>query len=199
MLHLGTILHPTDFSPLSDNAFQLACSLARDHGGRVIVLHVAVPPVIGPGGGVLPPPGGDWEALDRQLQMIQPSDPDVPVEYRLEGGDPAAEILRVARESHCDLIVLGSHGRTGLARLLMGSVADQIVRKAHCLVLVVKAPFPEHLTASKRVWTRSMSTVLFRPWRKPSPRKCWFYPPGRIPLARGLLGKERSHGVQKAE
>ena len=47
MLRLGTILHPTDFSPLSENAFHMACSLARDHGGRVIVLHVAVPPVIG--------------------------------------------------------------------------------------------------------------------------------------------------------
>ena len=59
MLHLERILHPTDFSPLAENAFHMACSLARDHGGRVIVLHVAVPPVIGPGGGLLtPPPGG---------------------------------------------------------------------------------------------------------------------------------------------
>ena len=147
MLHLETILHPTDFSPLSENAFHLACSLARDHGGRVIVLHVAVPPVIGPGGGLTPPPGGDWEALERQLREIKPSDPKVPVEYRLERGYPAAEILRVAVERNCDLIVLGSHGRSGLAWLLMGSVADQVVRKAHCPVLVVKTPLPEHPVA----------------------------------------------------
>ena len=58
MLHLGRILHPTDFSPRAENAFHMACSLARDHGGRVIVLHVAVPPVVGPGGGLLTPPPG---------------------------------------------------------------------------------------------------------------------------------------------
>jgi nucleotide-binding universal stress UspA family protein len=144
MLHLKTILHPTDYSPPAENAFHMACSLARDHGGRVIILHVVVPPVVGPGGGLLtPPPGGDWEALERQLRQVQPPDPKVPVEHRLERGDPAAEILRVAEERNCDLIVLGSHGRSGLARLLMGNVADKVVRKAHCPVLVVKTPFPE--------------------------------------------------------
>jgi nucleotide-binding universal stress UspA family protein len=57
-------------------------------------------------------------------------------------GNAAPEILRVAEESHCDVIVLGTHGRTGLARLLLGSVAEQVVRRASCPVLMVKGPFP---------------------------------------------------------
>ena len=143
MLRLATILHPTDFSPLSEHAFHLACSLARDHGGRLIVLHVAVPPVVGYGGAMTPPPEGDWKALDEQLRRIQANDANIPVEHILREGDPAAEILRVAEEHKCDLIVMGSHGRTGVARLLMGSVAEHVVRKAECPVLVVKTPLPK--------------------------------------------------------
>jgi nucleotide-binding universal stress UspA family protein len=64
-----------------------------------------------------------------------------------------AEILRMAGEESCDLIVMGTHGRTGLGRLLMGSVAEHIVRKAPCLVLTLKSPTPSQDTfppASKR-------------------------------------------------
>jgi universal stress protein A len=147
MLRIATILHPTDFSPRSEHAFHLACSLARDHGGRVIVLHVAEPPVVGYGGAMTPPPEGDWNALDEKLREIQATDATVPVEHRLEEGDPITEILRTAQESKCDLIVMGTHGRTGLAHLLMGSVAEQVVRKATCPVLVVKTPFAENSSA----------------------------------------------------
>jgi nucleotide-binding universal stress UspA family protein len=68
----------------------------------------------------------------------------VNVEHQLKAGDAVAEILSMARHLPCDLIVLGTHGRTGLDRLLMGSVAEQIVRKAPCPVLTVKTP--QHLT-----------------------------------------------------
>jgi nucleotide-binding universal stress UspA family protein len=61
----------------------------------------------------------------------------------LQEGDPATEILRIAQECKCDLIVMGTHGRTGVARLLMGSVAEHVVRKAECPVLVVKTPLPK--------------------------------------------------------
>jgi universal stress protein A len=144
MFRIATILHPTDFSPQSEHAFHLACSLARDHAGRVIVLHVAEPPLVAPGGGMTPPlPGGVWEAIETQLRGVQTPDAKVPVEHRLEEGKPADEILRVAQDVKCDLIVMGTHGRTGLAHFLMGSVAEQVVRKATCAVLVVKTPFPE--------------------------------------------------------
>jgi universal stress protein A len=139
-LRIATILHPTDFSALSEHAFHLACSLARDHGGRVIVLHVAELPLFAPGNAMVhPPPGGIQEAIAGRLRGIQ-APGGVAVVHRLEEGDPVSEILRVAEETKCDMIVMGTHGRTGLAHLLMGSVAEQVVRKAKCTVLVVKAP-----------------------------------------------------------
>jgi universal stress protein A len=140
MFHIATILHPTDFSPFSEHAFRLACLLARDHGGRLIILHVAEPPVVGYGTAWSPPTEGDWRAVEKRLRRVQPADPTLHVQHRVEEGDPAAEILRAAEEWGCDLIVMGTHGRTGLAHLLMGSVAEQAIRTAPCSVLVVKGP-----------------------------------------------------------
>jgi nucleotide-binding universal stress UspA family protein len=77
------------------------------------------------------------------LAQVQSSDGKVPITHRLELGDPASEILRVAEEIKCDLIVLGSHGRGAIARLLMGNVAEHVVRRATCPVLVVKSPIPD--------------------------------------------------------
>jgi nucleotide-binding universal stress UspA family protein len=141
MLPIRAILHPTDFSDRSKFAFGLACSLARDYGARLVVLHVAEPPMAVAGEGVLMlPPAFDLEPLREQLQQLRPEDPKLPAEHRLVQGDAATEILRVAEEAKCDLIVMGTHGRTGLGRLLMGSVAEQVVRKASCPVLTVKTP-----------------------------------------------------------
>jgi universal stress protein A len=142
MLAIKTILHPTDFSATSAHAFQLACSLARDHGGRVIVLHVAVPPVAGYRA-IGEPSTGEWKELEEQLKQIHADDLKVPVEHILEQGDPAAEIIRVAQEIKSDMIVMGTHGRSPLRRLLMGSVAEQVVRKASCPVLTVRGAVDE--------------------------------------------------------
>ncbi|HZT97099.1 MAG TPA: universal stress protein [Chloroflexota bacterium] len=141
MLPIRTILHPTDFSEYSGYAFQLACDLARDYDARLIVLHVAAPPVVVYGEGVLPPEPKDYkERLRERLQQVVIQDPKIPIEHRLIEGDAAREILRLAGEAKCNLIVMGTHGRTGLGRLLMGSVAEQVVRKAPCPVLTVKIP-----------------------------------------------------------
>lgn len=148
MLRIQTILHPTDFSPFAEYAFHLACSLAHDHGGRIIVLHVAEPPLIAPGETMIHMPRTDpWAGIEQELRRIQAPDPKIPVAHRLEEGKPADAILHVAKQSKCDLIVMGTHGRTGLAHLLTGSVAEQVVRKATCPVLVVKTPFPESPSA----------------------------------------------------
>lgn len=146
MLHIATILHPTDFSPRSEHAFHLACSIGRDHGSKLIVLHVAEPPVVGYGTASTPPPEGDWQALENRLRSIHSPYPEMPVAHHLTEGDPATEILRVAGEIKCELIVMGSHGRTGLPRMLMGSVAETVVRMARCAVLVVKRPFGDDAT-----------------------------------------------------
>lgn len=129
MFTIGIILHPTDFSPSANNAFQLACSLARDHGARLIVVHVQ-------------PPECSPKALQADLEKIRPADSTVRVEYRLEEGDPAGAILRVADESRCDLIVMGSHGKSWLERMLLGGVAVTVLRNATCPVLSVKTPSP---------------------------------------------------------
>jgi nucleotide-binding universal stress UspA family protein len=141
MLPIRTVLHPTDFSKHSDYAFRLACALTHDYGARLVILHVAAPPVDGYGEGILPPQREDYlRPLCDRLNRLKPPDPTVAVEYQLVEGDAAAEILRTAAATQCDVIVLGTHGRAGLARLLLGSTAEQVVRRAPCPVLTVKAP-----------------------------------------------------------
>ncbi len=143
MLPIKIILHPTDFSELSDAAFQLACALARDHKGRLVVLHVVPPPQSHGEEVARRQDGGYHHDLWRMLERVRPEDPAVPVERRLEDGLPAETILRVAREEGADLIVLGTQGRTGLGRLLLGSVAEQVVRQAPCPVLTTNSVAPQ--------------------------------------------------------
>jgi nucleotide-binding universal stress UspA family protein len=145
MLPIRTILYPTDFSARSEYAFPLACSLARDHDARLLVMHVVPPPqAVGYDEMPLPPPLSPEynEQMAANLRRLQPPDPALRVEYRLEEGFAATEILRLAEEAKADLVVMGMHGRTGLSRLVLGSVAEHVVRKARCSVLTVKAPFP---------------------------------------------------------
>src|SRR5205823_12509271 len=101
MLAVRTILHPTDFSERSQNAFWLACALARDYGARLIILHVAdVPPIVY-GEGVLPPnPEELRTAAQNQLDRLQVPHANVRAERRLEQGAAVTEILRVTQEIH---------------------------------------------------------------------------------------------------
>jgi nucleotide-binding universal stress UspA family protein len=136
MFRVQTILHPTDFSERSACAFQLACALARDRGARLIVLHVVPVPT-------LQEKFAYREEVEEALGRIRAPDPQVRLERRLEVGDAAARILEAAQAIPCDLIVMGTHGRRGLGRALLGSVAEQVVRLAPCPVLTVKTPFPQ--------------------------------------------------------
>jgi len=141
MMPIHTILHPTDFSPQASYALQLATALARDYAARLVILHVAVPPPVPYGEGVMLPLPVDYEEEARnQLDQLQLPGGNVQAERRLGEGDPVTETLRVADEIRADLIVMGTHGRTGLGRLLMGSVAELVVRRANCPVLTVKTP-----------------------------------------------------------
>ncbi|HJZ59942.1 MAG TPA: universal stress protein [Gemmataceae bacterium] len=148
MLPIHTILHPTDFSDRSHYALHLAGALARDYGAGLMLLHVIPQSIIGYGEGVIPPdPDVLLEEARADLDRLIVPDLDTPVWRRTGNGDPAATILRVARETNTDLIVMGTHGRTGLSRLLMGSVAEQVVRRASCPVMTVKTPFPTSAAA----------------------------------------------------
>jgi nucleotide-binding universal stress UspA family protein/quercetin dioxygenase-like cupin family protein len=151
MPSIQTILHPTDLSDSSRHAFQVACTMARDYQARLILFHV----IPAPGGCVMPERAPNplhsaesQESLKRwHFAWPEPLDPEVRVEHRVAEGDPLQEILRLARAETCDLIVMGTHGRTGLNRWLAGSVAEEVVRKAACPVLAVRAPVPDATAA----------------------------------------------------
>lgn len=143
MFHPKRILHPTDFSDTSKAALHIAADLARQYGASILVLHVAesLGPenvTFGEAGAQLQPEGYRHRLETSFEQLVPAAGLGVPVEYLLTEGDSAAEIVREARERGCDLIVLGTHGRTGLRRLLGGSVAEHVVRLAPCPVLSIR-------------------------------------------------------------
>jgi nucleotide-binding universal stress UspA family protein len=132
------ILFPVDFSTHGKQALEAAVSLARDRSAELVLLHVEEPPMAYGGGEFyygLPEPS--HETLQRMLNEVAVSDPEIPVTRHLVTGSPGAAIVRFAKEQGIDLIVMPTHGRTGLARLLMGSVAEEVVRKAPCPVLTI--------------------------------------------------------------
>ena len=134
MIRIAKILYPTDFSSYSNQAYFHAIALAENHGASLTVLFVYTPDAH----------AGDeknsrsyWR---NQLEQIRPTNPEIPVRHVFLEGDPAEEIVRYGRDTGMDLIVMGTHGRTGLERLLLGSVAEKVLRDAACSVLVVKLP-----------------------------------------------------------
>jgi len=133
------ILFPTDFSTASDAALAHAETLAKQSDAKLVIVHVEEPPLAYGGGELyygLPEPNS--ERIQKMLEDVRPRDPAVAFEHRLSMGDPAGEVVRIAGDEGCEMIVMGTHGRTGLTRLLMGSVAEQIVRRAPCPVLIYR-------------------------------------------------------------
>ena len=133
MLTVKTLLHPTDLTEASLHAFDLACQIARAYGARVIILHVVPPPSLHSAEVVIGDP----------LAGLRGKAPDVAIDTRVEKGDPTGVILRLAEESKCDLIVMGTHGHTGPSRWLTGHVVDEVVRRAACAVLTMRSPVPD--------------------------------------------------------
>ena len=146
-MEIRTILLPTDFSDYATHALSYAASLARQFGASIICLHAIEPvmPAVGYTGLTEPLPMVDLseqlvESASRELPKIAESEEcaGLSVEEIIAHGDAATEIVRVATERGVDLIVIASHGRTGLGRILFGSTAESVVRHAKCPVLVVK-------------------------------------------------------------
>jgi universal stress protein A len=139
------ILCPTDLSEISDFAMQIALDLARQNQASLIVLYVAE--TLGPEkltfaeASTQLQPETHIEQLRRELHRKVPMQRGLDIQYLLmEGDDPATVVDQVARERDCDLIVVGTHGRTGLEHLLMGSIAERVIRLSPCPVLVAKDP-----------------------------------------------------------
>lgn len=121
------VLHPTDCSERSRPALGVAFALARSHRARLVLLY-AEPGDL----------GSERAELARLKEQSARSGLDVSVETRFGRGEPVSEILMAARGLGCDLIVLGSHRRTGFERHMLGSVAESVIREAPCLTLIVK-------------------------------------------------------------
>jgi nucleotide-binding universal stress UspA family protein len=144
MFHPHLILHPTDYSESSEYALKIAADLARQHQAKILILHVAE--TLGPENVTFGEatsqlePSAYRRRLEEDLRKRVPVPSGVSTEYVLAEGDTAQEIQRVAQERGCDLIVMGTHGRTGLSRLVMGSTAEKVVRLAPCPVLTMKIP-----------------------------------------------------------
>jgi nucleotide-binding universal stress UspA family protein len=151
MLPIKTILFATDFSPPSDYAFKFASSLALDYKAKLLILHVLEEPRPFYGGVMTPPPpesaaGEMRKEIELKLQKLRPANSAVAIEHLLVIGEAGSAITQTAENHKCDLIVMGTHGRSGLGRLMLGSVAEEVLRHAACPVLTLKAPFPAEVT-----------------------------------------------------
>lgn len=153
MAPIKTILYPTDFSGPSQYALGLACALARDQKARLIVLHIVPSPEQVTWGANIGEPNSAGRCqhdstiirVERRAKLDRLPLPSLafPVERLLKAGDVSRVIVETARETKCDLIVMGSHGLAGAGWRLMGSVAAEVAQDAPCPVLYVKVPFEE--------------------------------------------------------
>jgi nucleotide-binding universal stress UspA family protein len=152
MLDLDTILFPTDFSSVAEDAFAHAAHLALQYGATITVFNV-VTPDDGDGSNpmdflpVMPTEGDMVEDAAPQrveVQTVTQERGTVPVVYTQTDSDsPATAIINHATDHDNDLVVMGTHGRKGMDRLLSGSVAEEVVRGAPCPVFTVLAPSGE--------------------------------------------------------
>lgn len=146
-MKMNKILFATDYSEANKQALEFATSLARDTGASMLIAHVTDREQYPVGEPCDEQPEPD-PAETHDLKTVLPTDPQVPYEHRLVYGEPgsaeivkpADEIVKLAKQEQVDAIVLGTHGRTGLSHLLMGSVAESVVRNAPCPVVTIKQP-----------------------------------------------------------
>ncbi len=141
---------PIDFSDASRAAMEVAADLARRTGGTLVLLHAyPIPGYTFPDGSVVASPKMMQDLADQAEKHLEEwraqaeklvGAPRVTAQKAI--GEPAAEIVSFARSAGVDLVVVGTHGRTGLEHALMGSVAERVVRRAHCPVLTVRPPAP---------------------------------------------------------
>ena len=138
------ILVPTDFSSHADEAYRVAQTLARAVGAEVVLFHVARPPaVVSKDGRLLTDPAkSEATNLWERFHGMQSGDPKVRVGHEVIVSDrPGANhVLEILDRLGCDLIVMGTHGGSWLKHRLFGSVTEEVVRRARCPVMVVKAP-----------------------------------------------------------
>lgn len=142
-MKFSLILLPTDFSEHAERAAAIGLELAARDGAKVLALHVLpmADLVVGEYPVVMVEALQGELMKDAQQRMAAwAAKQSVPVQVEVVWGNPAHDICRIAGEKGADLIVTATHGRSGLAHLFMGSVAERVVRHAPCSVLVVRPP-----------------------------------------------------------
>lgn len=148
---MHTILAPIDFSDVTGDVLQEATDLARAFSGTVVLLHVIPPygyPIEFYADAGFVPPLSRTDSLQEEIaqcrrrmeRLVEPfrSD-DVTIEIRVEEGEPVTATLDVLHNVHADTIVMGSHGHGALYHLLLGGVAERVLHKAECPVLIVRS------------------------------------------------------------
>jgi nucleotide-binding universal stress UspA family protein len=152
MIKVRTVLVPTDFSDCSDAAVKYGYAVAEALGATLHLLHVVQVPSTMPWAtdGFAAPLGEtitDWEtrAQHRLVETVDEASP-APTVLRTLVGSPHSAIVGYAEQQRVDLIVLGTHGRGPLGHVLLGSVAERVIRAAPCPVLTVRHPLPEFVT-----------------------------------------------------
>lgn len=149
MIKLSRIVCPTDFSPTSSRAVDYAATMADSFGAKLILLHVI--------------PAMDYplrsfgisasfqhiieelktranESLDKRIEMLKETFPKINVRTAVGHGEAHEATLKCADDESADLIVLGTHGHTGITHALLGSTAEKIVRLSKCPVTTVRTP-----------------------------------------------------------
>jgi nucleotide-binding universal stress UspA family protein len=167
MIEIKTILCPIDFSDYSRRALDHAVAIARWYDSTITVLHVCtVAPVAAyaPGSPILESailtPEDRTRLTSDMGRFSQTADlADVPIEILLREGSIATEILEQAM--HADLLVIGTHGRSGFDRLVLGSVTEKVLRKATCPVLTVPAHAPDAVPAAPVIFKRVLCPIDF--------------------------------------
>ena len=139
-MEINRILCPLDFSDSGDAVNEYASTLASATGATLIYLHVTVPDINVDTYATLPVTLAEIQQENdrRRLKRVKPTVEGVQFQHVVQYGFPKHVIVQYAIDHDVDLIVLGTHGRTGLTRLLMGSVAERVVRNANCPVMAIK-------------------------------------------------------------
>jgi nucleotide-binding universal stress UspA family protein len=153
MIDIRRILVPTDFSKHSHNALNYAVAFADKFGAELYLLHVVqdlalfIPEAVSVAPPVAPAVEQMTAAVHEALQrVVRENDLGrFKVHCEVREGTPFYEIIQFARESDIDLIIMGTHGHTGLAHVLLGSVTEKVVRKAPCPVLTIRDPEHEFI------------------------------------------------------
>lgn len=139
-MEFQNILVPMDFSTSARQALRLAEAVATDNVTTIHLCHVLPPPAAAYGEVITDLAAGNYkDAVQKDLNEVEVA-PGLKVVRHLVEGDPAKEIVGLAMKLKADLIAIGTHGRTGLYRLLMGSVAEHVLRHAPCPVLAWRKP-----------------------------------------------------------